>query len=103
MIFHLAFFPAFPSNIRCLRMYAWERAQLYKRKIVSENICKLRFLITVFWVTMVAVSLKILLYEKKRVWMNECLTKQKMPKIDTLDALEEHKEHEDDYQTNSNW
>ena len=28
---------------------------------------------------------------------------KKMPKIDTLDALEEHKEHEDDYQTNSNW
>ena len=27
---------------------------------------------------------------------------KKMPKIDTLDALEEHKEHEDDYQTNSN-
>ena len=26
----------------------------------------------------------------------------KMPKIDTLDALEEHAEHEDDYQTNSN-
>ena len=26
----------------------------------------------------------------------------KMPKIDTLDAPEEHKEHEDDYQTNSN-
>ena len=29
-------------------------------------------------------------------------TKAEMPKIDTLDALEEHKEHEDDYQTNSN-
>ena len=27
---------------------------------------------------------------------------KKMPKNDTLDALEEHKEHEDDYQTNSN-
>ena len=27
----------------------------------------------------------------------------KMPKIDTLDALEEREEHEDDYQTNSNW
>ena len=24
-------------------------------------------------------------------------------KIDTLDALEEHEKHEDDYQTNSNW
>ena len=24
-----------------------------------------------------------------------------MPKIDTLDALEKHEEHEDDYQTNS--
>ena len=37
--------------------------------IQKENICKLRFLKTVFWVTltMVAVSLKILLYEKKRV------------------------------------
>ena len=47
--------------------------------IQKENICKLRFLKTVFWVTltMVAVSLKILLYEKKRVWMNECLTIQK--------------------------
>ena len=28
---------------------------------------------------------------------------EKMPKIDTQDALEEHEEHEDDYQTNSNW
>ena len=28
---------------------------------------------------------------------------KKMPKIDTLDALEEHQEHEDVYQTNSNW
>ena len=28
---------------------------------------------------------------------------KKMPKIDTLDALEENEEHEDDYQTNSNW
>ena len=28
---------------------------------------------------------------------------EKMPKIDTLDALEEQEEHEDDYQTNSNW
>ena len=28
---------------------------------------------------------------------------KKMPKIDTLDALEEQEEHEDDYQTNSNW
>ena len=27
---------------------------------------------------------------------------QKMPKIDTLDALEEHEEYDDDYQTNSN-
>ena len=27
----------------------------------------------------------------------------KMPKIDTLDALEEHEEHDDDYQTNTNW
>ena len=29
--------------------------------------------------------------------------KEKMPKIDTLDALEEHEEQEGDYQTNSNW
>ena len=28
---------------------------------------------------------------------------KKMPKNDTLDALEEHEEHDDDYQTNSNW
>ena len=27
---------------------------------------------------------------------------KKMPKIDTLDALEEHKEHDDDYQTITN-
>ena len=27
---------------------------------------------------------------------------EKMPKIDTLDALEEREEHEDDHQTNSN-
>ena len=33
--------------------------------------------------------------------LKDCI-KKKMPKIDTLDALEEHKEHEDDYQTNSN-
>ena len=26
-----------------------------------------------------------------------------MPKIDTLDALEEHEEHDDDYQTITNW
>ena len=29
-------------------------------------------------------------------------TIKKMPKIDTLDALEEHEEYDDDYQTNSN-
>ena len=28
---------------------------------------------------------------------------KKMPKIDTLDALEKHEEHDDDYQTNSHW
>ena len=33
----------------------------------------------------------------------KCIANQKMPKIDTLDALEEHEKHEDDYQTNSNW
>ena len=27
---------------------------------------------------------------------------EKMPKIDTLDALEDHAEHDNDYQTNSN-
>ena len=26
-----------------------------------------------------------------------------MPKIYTLDALEEHEEHDDDYQTITNW
>ena len=36
---------------------------------------------------------------KGRITVN----KKKMPKIDTLDALEEREEHEDDYQTNSNW
>ena len=29
-------------------------------------------------------------------------TSQKMPKIDTLDALEEQEEHDDDYQTITN-
>ena len=67
MIFHLAFFPAFPSNIRCLRMYAWGKSPNIQKKIVSENICKLKFLMTAFWVTIVTVSLKIMLYEKKRV------------------------------------
>ena len=33
---------------------------------------------------------------------NICNLEEKMPKIDTLDALEEHEKHEDDYQTNSN-
>ena len=33
---------------------------------------------------------------------NQSPTIEKMPKIDTLDALEEREEHEDDYQTNSN-
>ena len=28
---------------------------------------------------------------------------KKMPKIDTLDALVEHEEHDDDYQANANW
>ena len=28
--------------------------------------------------------------------------RKKMPKIDTLDALEERKEHDDDYQANAN-
>ena len=27
----------------------------------------------------------------------------KMTKTDTLDALEEHEEHDDDYQTITNW
>ena len=27
---------------------------------------------------------------------------KKMPKIDTLDALKEHAEHDDDYQANAN-
>ena len=43
----------------------------------------------------------------KSIWFNcirACMPLyiEKMPKIDTLDALEEHDEHEDDYQTNSN-
>ena len=31
------------------------------------------------------------------------LERSKKCQNDTLDALEEHAEHEDDYQTNSNW
>ena len=33
----------------------------------------------------------------------QCCLVSKMPKFDTLDALEEHKEHDDDYQANVNW
>ena len=31
------------------------------------------------------------------------VSQKKMPKIDTLDALEEHEDHDYDYQTNSDW
>ena len=41
--------------------------------------------------------------EKKAMIRNYEWCTKKMPKIDTLDALKEHEEHEDDYQTNSNW
>ena len=34
--------------------------------------------------------------------MQDSIAKEKMPKIDTLDALEEHVEHDDDYQANAN-
>ena len=43
--------------------------------------------------------------ETQKIIAKEIMEKffyQKMPKIETLDALEEHEEHEDDYQTNSN-
>ena len=36
------------------------------------------------------------------VGKNEPPIKKKMPEIDTLDALEEHEEHDDDYQTITN-